>query len=314
VSHSEQSRETMRASEIRYRRLFEAARDGILILDAGTRRITEANPFIAELLGYSRNELIGKELWEIGLLRDQATSQAAVQELQRNGYIRYDDLPLATKAGQRRDVEFVSNLYQENGHQVIQCNIRDITERKQTAEALHASTERFRILSECTGEKIFTAQPNGEVDYFNQPWMEFTGLALEDLRGWSWTRLIHPDDVAELVRQWQQAVDTGEPFEREYRLQGADGVYRWQLSRAHVLRDAQGHLQMWIGSTTDIDDLKRAEEKRAALLAREQAARELAEAAVRLRDEFLATVTHDLKNPLTAIKTAFQNPRAWRGA
>jgi PAS domain S-box-containing protein len=129
------------ASEIRYRRLFEAARDGILILDPGTRKITDANPFMSELLGYPREELVGKELWEIGLLKDEGASRAAFRELQTNHFIRYEDLPLQTKAGERHDVEFVSNLYDEGGQPVIQCNIRDITKRKRTEDALRHAKE-----------------------------------------------------------------------------------------------------------------------------------------------------------------------------
>jgi len=117
-------------SEIRYRRLFESARDGILILDAETRQITDVNPFMTELLGYGREEFLGKELWEIGLLKDEEASIAAFKELQNNNYIRYEDLPLRTKDGQSREVEFVSNVYLENETEVIQCNIRDITQRK----------------------------------------------------------------------------------------------------------------------------------------------------------------------------------------
>ena len=105
----------MRASEIRYRRLFEAARDGILILDPETRKITDANPFMTELLGYPHEELLGKELWEIGLLRDEKASQAAFRELQKKHFIRYEDLPLQSKTGERHEVEFVSNLYDEDG-------------------------------------------------------------------------------------------------------------------------------------------------------------------------------------------------------
>jgi PAS domain S-box-containing protein len=118
------------SSEIRYRRLFEAARDGILILDAVTRKITDANPFMTELLGYPHAELLGKELWEIGLLRDEDASREAFRNLQKKTFIRYEDMPLQTKTGCRREVEFVSNVYEENGRSVIQCNIRDITERK----------------------------------------------------------------------------------------------------------------------------------------------------------------------------------------
>jgi PAS domain S-box-containing protein len=136
-----ESQSGMRASEIRYRRLFEAARDGILILDPGTRKITDANPFMSELLGYSREELLGKELWEIGLLKDETASRAAFHELRKNHFIRYENLPLQTKAGERHDVEFVSNLYDEEGRQVIQCNIRDITQRKRTENALRHAKE-----------------------------------------------------------------------------------------------------------------------------------------------------------------------------
>jgi len=124
------SQDIIRTSEIRYRRLFETARDGILILDLATRKITDANPFMAELLGCSREELLGKELWEIGLLKDEEASREAFRELQEKRCIRYEDLSLQTKAGQRREVEFVSNLYKEDVQDVIQCNIRDITERK----------------------------------------------------------------------------------------------------------------------------------------------------------------------------------------
>ena len=101
-------------SEIRYRRLFEAARDGILILDAVTLRITDVNPFMTELLGYSRNEFLGKELWEIGLFSDKEASQQAFRELQVKGYLRYEDLPLQSTGGKVRQVGFVSSVYEED--------------------------------------------------------------------------------------------------------------------------------------------------------------------------------------------------------
>ncbi len=133
------------ASEVRFRRLFESARDGILIIDPLTRKITEANPFMEELLHTPRQDLIGKELWEIGLLRDQQDARVAYERLIETGYIRYDDLPLMTAGGALRDVEFVSNVYRENSHPVIQCNIRDITERNrltaQREEALRTARE-----------------------------------------------------------------------------------------------------------------------------------------------------------------------------
>ena len=127
---------SLSVSEVRYRRLFESAKDGILILDAETGRITDVNPFLIDLLGHSRNDFLGKRLWEIGLFGDMERSKKAFRELQKNGYIRYEDIPLETKDRKRIDVEFVSNVYQAGKFQVIQCNIRDITDRK------HAEVEK----------------------------------------------------------------------------------------------------------------------------------------------------------------------------
>jgi len=157
----------LRRSEIRYRRLFEAARDGILILDPDTRKIIDANPFITKLLGYSKKQLFRKELWEIGLLKDAETSRNAFRQLEKHGFIRYENLPLETKQGQRREVEFVSNLYREDGDRVIQCNVRDITERKRASEALRASEERFRALFTLEPVGVYSCDAAGKLLDFN---------------------------------------------------------------------------------------------------------------------------------------------------
>jgi diguanylate cyclase (GGDEF)-like protein/PAS domain S-box-containing protein len=117
-------------SEARYRRLFETAKDGILILDADNGEITDSNPFLEEMLGYSHDELLGKKLWEIGPFRDVAASRDSFRELLSNEYVRYENLPLESKGGERRHVEFVSNLYLVDHTRVIQCNIRDISARR----------------------------------------------------------------------------------------------------------------------------------------------------------------------------------------
>ena len=137
----------LRESENRFRRLFETAKDGILILDFATGQITEANPFISELLGYSTEELLGKRLWQIGLAQDIEASQTAFRQLQEQGYIRYANLPLQASDGRIVEVEFVSNVYNVDHQAVIQCNIRDITERQQLLRAraqAEASTDLHR--------------------------------------------------------------------------------------------------------------------------------------------------------------------------
>jgi PAS domain S-box-containing protein len=121
--------ETLRISELRYRRLFETAQDGILILDADSGEIMDVNPFLIDLLDYPFDELRGRKLWEIGQFKDVAANRAAFKNLQENEYIRYENLPLRRRDGKRINVEFVSNVYWVEEHKVIQCNIRDITTR-----------------------------------------------------------------------------------------------------------------------------------------------------------------------------------------
>jgi PAS domain S-box-containing protein len=130
ITERRQALEKLRLSEIHYRRLFEAAHDGVLLIDPESRKITDANPFMTRLLGYPREQLVGKELFEIGLLKDEVASRAMFRDLKENHQVRYEDLPLKSQSGGHQEVEVVANLYQEDGRPVIQCNIRDITVRK----------------------------------------------------------------------------------------------------------------------------------------------------------------------------------------
>src|ERR1044072_8341806 len=174
-----QAQPRLRISELRYRRLFEAARDGILILDAVTLKITDVNPFMTELLGYSHAEFLGKELWEIGLFSDKEASQEAFKELQRTGYLRYEDLPLQDTNGKLREVEFVSNVYEEDIHQVIQCNIRDITDRKR------AEKERTLLLAAAQSARAEADLANGVKDEFLATLSHELRTPLTSILGWS---------------------------------------------------------------------------------------------------------------------------------
>ncbi|MGB8215393.1 MAG: sensor domain-containing diguanylate cyclase [Anaerolineales bacterium] len=131
-------------SELRYRRLFEAAQDGILILNAGTGAIADVNPYLIKMLGYSRAEFVEKKLWEVGAFKDIKASKEAFQVLQKNEYIRYKNLPLRAKGGKLIQVEFVSNVYMVGDEKVIQCNIRDITERFHAEDALRKREASLR--------------------------------------------------------------------------------------------------------------------------------------------------------------------------
>lgn len=123
--------EKLKESEMRYRRLFETAHDGILILDFESGHITDANPFFVNTIGYPLKDVLGKELWEIGLFSNKQQSETAFTRLKSNGYIRFEDMPIQRRNGKTTEVEFISNVYRVNNKKVIQCNIRDITQRKQ---------------------------------------------------------------------------------------------------------------------------------------------------------------------------------------
>jgi two-component system sensor histidine kinase/response regulator len=158
----QRARDALRVSEIRYRRLFEAARDGILLLNVDTAQIEDVNPYLVELLGYSHAEFLGKKLWEVGLFADVEESKDMFSRLQVTGYVKYDDLPLKTKAGTRVDVEFVSNTYDCEGVQVIQCNIRNITARKRDAEELERHRHHLEELVETRTRELAKAKTAAE--------------------------------------------------------------------------------------------------------------------------------------------------------
>ncbi|MBP7528389.1 MAG: sigma 54-interacting transcriptional regulator [Syntrophorhabdaceae bacterium] len=167
----------LRVSETRYRRLFETAQDGILILDADTGEITDVNPFLADMLGYTHEEFMGKQLWDMGAFNDIKTSKAAFRKLRREGYVRYEDIPLKTKDGREIAVEFVSNVYQVNHRKVIQCNIRNITDRKVVETELRNVREELEVrVRERTAEvrtalseiKTLKDQLEAENIYFRQ--------------------------------------------------------------------------------------------------------------------------------------------------
>lgn len=257
------SEQKILASEENYRRLFETAHDGILILDAGTGQIIDANAFIVELLGFSIEEFVGKRLWEIAPFRDKLASQAAFRTLQHEGFISYSDLPLTSKDGRQIDVEFVSNIYEAGGQRVIQCNIRDTTERKQAEEALRISIDRFEILSRATNDIVWDWNLLTDEVRWNDSIQTLLGYDRKSLEPGadSWKRRIHPDDLESVSCSIEAAIQGGQQsWVDEYRFKKADDSYAVIFDRGFIIRDDKGQPIRMVGSMQDITARKESEE------------------------------------------------------
>ena len=170
----------LKSSELKYRRLFETALDGILILDGDTGKIIDANPFILSMLGYPREYFVGMRLWELGFLKDKSLAEKAFMELKADGYIRYEDLPLENKQGKAMSVEFISNVYLVGVKRIIQCNIRDITDRKAAHEILQVSEARYHRLFETAQDAILILDgDSGDIIDANKFILDMLGYPLE---------------------------------------------------------------------------------------------------------------------------------------
>ena len=249
------SEQAVHASELRYRRLFETAQDGILILDAGTGQVVDANPFMKDLLGYSQEEILGKKLWEIGPFKGVAASKIAFADLQRSDRIRYEGLPLETKDGQLVEVEFISNAYLVDHARLIQCNIRDITERKLAEKARRESEDRYRTLFEHAPDGIVIANPESYYIDANASMCRMLGYQRDELIGLHASNIVTAAETAQIAPALDM-IKSRTDYQREWQFQRKDG----SLFRADVIATLMpdGNL---LGMVRDITDRKRAEDQ-----------------------------------------------------
>jgi PAS domain S-box-containing protein len=254
--------QALRASELSYHRLFEAAKEGILILDVDTGRINDVNPFLIKLLGFSHGEMVGKTVGEISPFKDIWSNKVMLERLQEDGYVRYHDLPLETRDGRKIAVEFVSNVYQAGDKKVIQCNIRDITERKRAEEAFRESEQRFRALFEGAHEGIFQSTLGGQFHLANTALARMLGYASSQELIAGVTDIGRQLNVALGVRaEFQRQIsERGEVQNFEFQARRKDGVMIWLSENAHAVRDASGAVLYYDGMLQDITERKRVEE------------------------------------------------------
>lgn len=280
--------EELIASEVRYRRLFESAKDGILILDAKTGKIVDVNPFLIDLLGYTKQDFIEKSIWDIGSFHDIYDNKEKFLELQQNKYVRYDDLPIQTSTGRKIHVEFVSNVYLEDRREVIQCNIRDITENWQMKNQIVESEEKFRTITENSADAIFITDKDGNYIYVNKQAVKLLGYSKEELLTLSLADISPKHRIAEYFKIFQQLFITGSSY-TEIELVRKDG------SCVDTDLNAVWLPNGWIyGSCRDISNRKQLEHELVK-------SKEKAEESDRLKSAFLANMSHEIRTPMNGI-------------
>ncbi|MEH2413146.1 hybrid sensor histidine kinase/response regulator [Nostoc sp.] len=220
---------------------------------------------------------------------------------------------LQTQIAERLGIDEELRKYQNHLEEMVAVRTNEITntneqlqqeilQRQRILEILRQSEERYRYLAEAIPQLVWTTDANGESDFFNQNWCEYTGLTFEQSLGSGWLAALHPEDVQNADEVWSDAVKNRTIYNNEYRFKRAfDNSYRWQLARGLPLKDEQGFVVKWFGTCTDIHEQKQILEERAHLLELEQVARAKAETANRIKDKFLAVLSHELRTPLSAI-------------
>jgi PAS domain S-box-containing protein len=263
-------------SEARFRQMAESNLIGIAFWNI-YGKIYDANEAFLGMVGYSQQDLTeGKINWkEVMPPEEQLLHAERVQRAIAGEGVSPYEMQFIHQDGHKLDV-LVGYAMLEGAPDKGYAFVLDISERKRAEAAVEESARRFRFMAESMPEKVWTAKPNGDIDYMNENWITYAGLSLRQLENTGWMSLIHPDDMVTTLALWQEAKANGTNFQIEHRLGRHDGIYRWHLTRARPMCDAGGKTILWIGTNTDIDDLKRVEQ---ALKEREERFRVMADTA-----------------------------------
>jgi PAS domain S-box-containing protein len=273
-----------RESSEKFTLLFERSPLPKWVIDLATLRFVDVNEAAIKHYGYTREEFLRMSILDVRTPEAGAALQATLARAPHRAPEK-DHCQHRKKNGEVIDVELSGAEIELSGGRIWLVSVYDVTERLRAEKALREAAERFRFMAESMPQKIFTAKPSGDVDYFNPQWTEYTGLTFDQIRDWGWAKFIHPDDVADNIHVWQRSIETGEPFRFEHRFRRADGEFRWHLTRASAFRDTEGNISMWIASSTDIHEVKDAN---------------------RHKDAFLALLAHELRGPLNPLSNALQ--------
>ncbi len=276
------------ASELQYRRLFESAKDGIIILDAESGMIMDVNPFLINLLDYTKEQFIEKKIWEIGFFKDIIANYDKFLELQKIEYVRYEHLPLESAKGRKISVEFVSNVYIVNNKKVIQCNIRDITKHDQSEKEFQESEERFRMITENSPDAIFITNKEGRYLYVNPKSINMLGYSNEELLSFTIVDIVPKDKLEVSIQQFTQLLQKGSSYIEIDLIKRNGDIIPVDLNAVLL---PNGFVY---ASCRDITERKHAENELFE-------SKEKAVSANKLKDAFIANISHEIRTPLNGI-------------
>ena len=247
-----EAKEALRQSTERITRILESITDGFLVLDSRWR-FTYVNPKAEEMLqplGKTRESLLGGDLWEelpalLGTDFERTCRRALAEQVTVEVEAYYPPL----------SAWFAVRAYPSADGVTIY--LQDVTRRREMESKLRESEEQLRHLANTIPQLAWMAEPDGDISWFNQGWYGYTGATLEQMQGWGWQTAVEPQALPAVLEAWRQSIATGAPFEMEFPLRGADGVFRWFLTRVNPMRDASGRVVRWFGTNTDVDQVRR---------------------------------------------------------
>jgi PAS domain S-box-containing protein len=269
------------------RLVLEDAPIAIGVMEGPEHRFVFVNRKTCELTGLSEEQFAGRAHAEVLPEADEVVAPV-LDRVYATGRGETQEVDVVLPKGRRQLLITWTALPGRDGNpgSVLYLSL-DITDRKAAEEAVRENEGRLRTLADAMPQLVWMADTDGYIFWYNQRWYDYTGTSPEQMEGWGWQSLHDPEMLPLVMERWRASIETGEPFEMEFPLKGADGVFRWFLTRVNPLRDSHGRIVRWFGTNTDVDEQRRTAE-------------ELREAN-RLKDEFLATVSHELRTPLTAI-------------
>lgn len=256
--------------------------------------ITSWNAGAERLFGYTAAEAVGRPITMLIPPDRQDEEPKIIEQLGRGEPVHHFETQRVRKDGTLVDISLTVSPVKDSDGRVIGASkvARDITASKRVEDALRQSEERFRMLADNMAQLAWTCDVLGNVTWYNRRWLEYTGMSFEEMKGWDWSKVQHPDHLERVVERVKHSAETGEEWRDTFPLRGRDGRYRWFLSRAVPIRDTAGSIVCWFGTNTDVTEQLEAEE----------ALRE----ADRRKSEFLAMLAHELRNPLAPITNALQ--------